>query len=221
MNKSIIRIFTILLSTLVIFSISCHAKEYKSEKKVNIIKALIEQGKIADAIGYYKTINSPEVNKWIIKNNTKLEPPFLYILSDKIFDKDKDNAMFWFSVGKYRSYYDAFRCVDTSAQQGRAFLPMYAPNTAKYINEHTEKLIEITPKVIEFDKKYPPTNSPRWICAHGINNFINGADTGYIDKSEWPALKEKIETNLMKSIEIYKKKVEEQKKLEASDSTTK
>lgn len=183
--------------------------------EVQQIKSLIDQNRTSEALKVYK-IASPPTDDWIIQNNAKLDPPFLYILADRIFDKNKQDAIFWFSLGKYRSYYDGFRCKDSTSRSGLSLLGNFAPKTAEYINSHTQELMDITPKVIEYDKQHPSTNSPRWICAHGINNFIDGAETGIVDKAEWSTIKANIANALTQSVEMYKKRIEKEQKLKKS-----
>lgn len=206
----------LLVSIVIVFATNtvCFASN-KNDKYVKQVASLIKHGKTTEALKMIKVVpdeSKQNLGDWIIKNEQNLEPLYLIVFAESIFYNNKKDASFLFLLGKYRTYYDAARCKDTSSCSGISFIPMIAPKTAQYIASNQDILITYTPKVIEFEKKHPAKTSPKWICAHGINNFIKGADTGIVEESKWPSIKESISKSLIDGIETLKKEQEQTKK---------
>ncbi len=187
----------------------------KNDKYVKQVASLIKHGQTTEALKMIKTVpneSKQNLGDWIIKNEPNLEPLYLIVFAESIFYNNKNDASFLFLLGKYRTYYDAARCKDTSSCSGISFIAMIAPKTAQYIASNQDILITYTPKVIDFEKKHPAKTSPKWICAHGINNFIKGADAGIVEESKWPSIKESISKSLIDGVETLKKEQEQTKK---------
>src|SRR5215467_2862033 len=81
---------------------------------------------------------SPTLIPQLIAQANVLPPPYLYELARRTWATDKATAMEWFAVGKTRAWYDAMRCVDTTARQGVMYLPMIAPDVVAGIEADRE-----------------------------------------------------------------------------------
>lgn len=194
-----------------IFSSIGMAFNLMPNREVQEIKSLIKYHKTAKAIKMIQT-GSPKVTEWLTQNASTIEPPYLYLLADKTFDTNKDAAVFWYMAGRLRGYYDGFKCEDTTARSGLSMLPMFAPKTAQYIhdNANNENLYGIGIKVLEWDEKNPSTNSPLWICSHGIQAFSRPVK--YIPENKWESVHQEMRNSFKTSLDKILERNKQDKK---------
>lgn len=139
----------------------------------------------------------------------KYAPPVFYLMSNVIFnDADKadtsakDDAAFWFYAGQLRGRFDANRCADKSARSGIAVLNMEygGPiNRYMFMQSDLDKIENLVPEVVEWDKTTPHNYDQRWLNLHGMNAMITSLDSEdqaknnplSLPQSEWEAIAEK------------------------------
>src|SRR5215831_18989718 len=136
----------------------------------------------------------------------RLPPQYLYELSRRLWETDKHAAMEWFVVGKARALYDAQRCVDTTARQGIQILPMIAPDVMKGIEADRKAYGDAGLRALARPDIFLDTESPVWICSHGMGAVMSGIQNKPMKESDWlrpPAEWEGIKNELRKELTQY------------------
>ena len=153
-------------------------------------------------------INQRALTERIIKNPNKYSPLHLYKASNDLFEEgQKDEAVFWYSVGQLRARYDANRTNDTTAASGVTVLNMrYGEFINKYAFADVEKLKTTVRAVLEFVENNEEKYDPTWLSHHGMDAFNSSKASPMKPKSEWPAIKKQ-------SIEDYQAGFEEALKI--------
>lgn len=176
-----------------------------TKEQFNKIKTLIEGHKVSQAIKeIQKTSDNYKVlNNWLIANASDIEPIYMYLIAERLIDKNKKVAVFWYFEGRLRAYYDGFRCEDVSARSGLSFLSLLAPKTSKYIfdNIHSDIVYNAGIKAIAWDEKHPSTNSPMWIACHGISAFTG--QIKFVPPDKWDAVHQEVVDSMKKNLEKY------------------
>lgn len=155
-----------------------------------------------------KAVRLQEISE-IKAHADKYAPPVFYLMSNVIFnDADKadtsakDDAAFWFYAGQLRGRFDANRCADKSARSGIGVLNMEygGPiNRYMFMQSDLDKIENLVPKVVEWDKTTPHNYDQRWLNLHGMNAMITSLDSEdqaknnalSLPPSEWEAIAEK------------------------------
>ncbi len=135
-----------------------------------------------------------------------LPPQFLYELSRRLWDTDKQAAMEWSAVGKARALYDAQRCVDTTARQGILVLPMIAPDVMAGIEADRKSYGEAGLRALARPDVFLDMESPAWICIHGMGAVSAAIQNKPITEHDWlrpPAEWEGIKDELRKELTQY------------------
>lgn len=147
--------------------------------------------------------DSPTLIPQLIAKAGVLPPPYLYELARRLWATDKATAMEWFAVGKARAFYDAMRCVDTTARQGIMYLPMIAPDVVAGIEADRGEYRKAGLRALARPDVFVDAISPAWICAHGIQ-AINSAIQGNQNfepnwlrpSSEWGGIRQEVRNDL-------------------------
>lgn len=209
--KIIVIAFFILTVGFAVFS-EAVSKEKSSPK----VKKMIKYAKNLDtskAINLYKSFDNSEKKEFYqyLENNPGSLPPIYFVLiSDSVYETDKDKAVFFYNFGKVRAKEDVYMCKDTSARQQLMIYAMMAPKTVKYMqlkSSDIDYINNISYKIIDWDNKYNNRISPVWACYHGISSFsgkpelLPNKEFTKIQKDTHNELK-----NMAKNIKEYKEK---------------
>lgn len=139
----------------------------------------------------------------------RLSPPVLYALANAISQDDKqiEEAVFWYHVGRLRAVYDALRCKDPSARGVVNVLGKgLNPDISRYQRQRRMRTLEIAKLAIDWDQKNPRNYDHRWINLHGrVARYSDGTDPAEltVPEAEWPALLERVQAAHLKSVEDF------------------
>jgi hypothetical protein len=124
-------------------------------------------------------------------------PPVLYALSYRLyFEKNYNEAMYWFYLAQLRSRYDVNRCADKTANASN-YNQTFGPQINKYAFAHLDTLEKIIPRVVEFIRNNEENYDQRWINLSGMDAMSaslggkNKKKALSVDKINWPAIKTK------------------------------
>ncbi len=175
-----------------------------TDPEVIEIKHLIEQDEDLEALQKIKVAPGNldrQISAVLTSKAMDLEPIYFFFLADRVFSRNKEKAVFWFFTGTIRSYYDAFRCKDKTARSGLGYLQAFAPKTAKYVSSTKNKsqFYPAAVKALDWDEKHPSTNSPVWICKHGIS-AIKGKIEIYPEE-DWASIRREQRDRFRKSLQ--------------------
>lgn len=121
-----------------------------------------------------------------VKANPDKAYPVMYIaLADYIYKTNKDDALFWYFVGRIRTYEDVMMCNDESAKQQMAYYPSMAEKTMEYFRQLGPTASKLMAKAVDWDEAHPKRINPKWTCYHGMEVFTTG-DVTIKPLSEYP-----------------------------------
>jgi hypothetical protein len=167
-----ILLISILFSFLILNSVFAAGKLSGNVKKA--VKYMQENNAVQTlqlAKGF-DSYEKKEFINWIQNNPEKTIPVFYMFMADEIYKTNKDEAVFWFSVGKLRSAEDVRMCKDTTNTAQIAIFSMTAPNTVQYQNQKGYKyILEKLEEAIKYDDAHPQRLNPVWACYHGLSAF--------------------------------------------------
>ena len=103
-------------------------------------------------------------------------PPVFYALSGVLFSAgEKDDAAFWFYAGQLRARIDATICADSSAGEAVwALNNRYGPQINVYAFQDMDKLKQLVPKVVAWERGLAYRYDRRWINLYGMNGVASG-----------------------------------------------
>ncbi|MCR5261606.1 MAG: hypothetical protein K6C94_07180 [Candidatus Gastranaerophilales bacterium] len=178
----------------------------------NLIKSA-QSNKTEKAITTYKNLNDEQIKEfyeYLEKNPGKLPPVYFVMVADKVYENDKDKAVFFYNFGKARAREDVMMCQDTTARQQLMMYGWIAPQTVQYMqtkSSDTQYIDNLALKIIEWDNRYNNRVSPIWACYHGISAFSEKPQL--LPKEEFAKIQKQTHEdlkNMSKSIQEYKKK---------------
>lgn len=149
-----------------------------------------------------------ELGTYLEKNPTKLPPIYFIIAADKVFELDKDKAVFYYNLGKARAIEDVSMCQDKTASGQLSMYSMVAPKTVRYMVSRGldyDYINGIFEKVSSWDLNNDRM-SPKWACYHGIQSF--SGEPKLLPASEFPKIQKethKVMKNAAKIIVQYNK----------------
>ncbi len=191
-------------------------KPYQNNPYIQEIEAALAKQDTVKAMKMTKDAPpelAPVITLWLEDNANRLEPVYLFLLAEHKFAQGKkEEAASWFMAGKIRSLYDAYRCTDSTARSGIAIGPMLALKTAEYINNDQKAGYHAAKRALKWDEMYPPTNSPLWICNHGMMAF--SGQVTLEPESKWPEIRNKIRTAIEKGLDKTKASLDKIDKLQ-------
>lgn len=141
-------------------------------------------------------------------NPENYAPPVFYVLSNVLFaNGEKDEGAFWFYAGQLRARVDANLCADSSARQAVSVLNLnYGTPINQYTFQNMQKLEELVPKVVEWERKTRYNYDRRWINLHGMGAIMSGLGAQNKDtpqaslsfpKDQWDDIAEKTRTDYL------------------------
>jgi hypothetical protein len=139
----------------------------------------------------------------------RLAPPVLYALANAISQDDRqiEEAVFWYHVGRVRAVYDALRCKDPTARSALAILGKgLSPDITRYQRQRRARTLEIARLAIDWDQKNPRNYDHRWINLYGrVARFSDGTDPAELTEpeAEWPAILQRVHAAHLKSVEEF------------------
>lgn len=150
--------------------------------------------------------DSEEIIGELLKEPTKLIPPYLYELARRLWPSDKSKAITWYLVGYMRAKFDAFKCKDVSARGGYRLLSALAPEVVKGLGRFPDLLIPAGTRALEIEEKFPTDTDPVWICRHGLDTITAGLNKTPIleyttDPKTWPDMREKLTSGLLPGLQ--------------------
>lgn len=185
------------------------------------VKSLIKYAKkneADNAIKIYKSLKNNETEsfyQYLEQNPGDLPPIYFIIVADKVFETDKDKAVFFYNFGKVRAREDVLMCKDKSAGQQIMMYGMFAPNTLGYMREKASDFDYVNNlylNIIEWDKKYSERVNPVWACYHGISAFHQKPEL--LPKEEF----EKIQNDTHNELRNAAQKIQEYKKRQENNN---
>lgn len=107
-------------------------------------------------------------------------PTVLSALSGALYHSERrDEAPFWFYAGQLRARADANVCADVSARQGVSILnDKFGKPVNRYMFHRLDKLTELIPKVVEWDRETPREYDHRWLNLHGMDAMLHSKGSG-------------------------------------------
>lgn len=204
----------------VFLGINSCAQPQTERKLSSNVKKMIKYAKNLEsdkAIKIFKSFNNDEIEQFseYLENSPQELPPIYFVLiSDKVFETDKDKAVFFYNFGKVRAGEDVRMCKDTSARQQLLLYRMFAPNTITYMQSKAtdvDYINNIFSKVIDWDNKYTNRISPIWACYHGISAFSNKKPE-LLPNEEFEKIQKSTHDSLKNAAETIKKQKEQMNK---------
>ena len=128
---------------------------------------------------------SAQVVDVLQKNMDALPPAYIYELARRTCTSDPDRAVYLFNLAGSRARYDAFRCVDETAQEGIAATLMSLPMPECKALGDTAKMVAALKKLRTSKEQFASTASPWWICSHGMAAVMAGLMNQSLATSEW------------------------------------
>jgi hypothetical protein len=143
-----------------------------------------------------------------------LAPPALYALANAVAqdDKNMEDAVFWYHVGRIRAVYDGLRCKDASARNIIAAMGRgLNPDLTRYQRQRRQLTLRIAVRAVKWDSENPRNYDHRWINLNGtVARYSAGTDPSEltVPESEWPAILKRVhETHLMSVEEFAREKL--------------
>ena len=159
-----------------------------------------------DPIRYAQSIikmsdkDKEKLYKYAKKHPNKVKPITYIALADYIYETSKEDALFWYFVGRIRSTVDVMMCTDDSNNQQIAYYPLLATKTMNFFaTNDKQEVSKIMKKAIEWDIAHPKRINPKWACYHGIQIFITGNVTTKPMK-EYKAIQDEYRSYLLDSL---------------------
>ena len=197
----------------IIFSLLIGNIVFAAEKlSANVKKAVkyMQENNAVQTLQLAKGFDSYEKKEfinWIQNNPEKTIPVFYMFMADEIYKTNKDDAVFWFSVGKLRAVEDVRMCKDSTNTSQIAVFSMMAPNTVQYQNQKGYKyILEKLEAAIKYDNAHPQRLNPVWACYHGLSAFSGKIEV--LPSYEFEKIKNDTQETFVNSI---KRRIENEK----------
>ncbi|MBR2526439.1 hypothetical protein IKE67_08240 [bacterium] len=202
MQKSFLIIFTIVFLISVFVPCVIANSEIIVEKNGSFTNYYSKQDPIryAQEIVKMSDIDKENLYKYTMENHDKIKPITYVALADYIFQKSKEDALFWYFVGRIRSTEDVSMCTDKSNLQQIAYYPMLAEKTMEYFAKQDKSFsVNIMKRALEWDETHPDRINPKWACYHGMEVFITG-DVTIKPMSEYNKVQKDLRKNIRKTM---------------------
>ena len=186
----------------------CISQEKLSPNVETMIK-FSKEGKADKSIQFFKNFTDKEYNefeKYLDLHPGDLPPIYFIYMADKVFEHNKEKAIFYFSFGKLRAMEDVLMCKDKSAQGQLGIYPLLAEKTTIYHSTLNDiKLdIDIMQKTLDWDDRYTERVSPIWACYHGGQIFVDNNPPELLPPEDFNKQRELVRIIIKKSIEARK-----------------
>jgi hypothetical protein len=128
----------------------------------------------------------PQVIDVLEKNMDALPPAYIYKLARRTCASDPDRAIYLLHLAGSRARYDAYRCVDTSAEAGVTATLMSLPMPECNALRDMSKTVAALKKLRDLKEElFSSTASPWGICSHGMAAIEAGLSHKTLATSEW------------------------------------
>ena len=200
MQKLLISIYCLILTLFITNSVIANS-EVVVEKNGNITNYYAKQDPIryAQSIVEMSPAEKKKLYKYAMANPDKVTPITYIALADYIYHTSKEDALFWYFVGRIRATEDIMMCTDESASQQVAYYPMLAEDTMSYFRELGKNASRIMAKAVDWDEQHPQRVNPKWACYHGMQVFMLG-DVTTKPMSEYKKIQEDYRARVRKSL---------------------
>ena len=165
---------------------------------INALHYIIEKNVRNDSLKFitkwvrYRPLSETDaIIEIITPKSGDMEPGlFFEISSRRIRQEDVRDALFWAQLGLYRIRYDALRCGSLDAPEVfdeifSAFFVSYQIRDLMKINPELVK--ESIHQVMDFDAKYPASNSPSVTC--DIFKKLKSSGASIASEDQWKRLR--------------------------------
>ncbi len=192
--KKIVAVSVLVIVVIAIFAVIFANMNNSYTMGVKQLIYLIENNEGAKAtelfLYSFKEKDYESLIKLIDKENEKIPPLYIMLVSDYIYTKNKDKAIENFYIGRLRAKEDVFMCKDTTARQQLYLYSNAAPETVRYaeqrifIQNDKEFLAKVLKKALDWDKSHPKRHDPTWACYHGIDSFYKSGKPELVSEQE-------------------------------------
>lgn len=163
----------------------------------------IEQANISESTRAVNDLSEKDKSallNWVENNFDNISPFYYIFFADEMFKKDKELAVYWFSIGSVRITEDAQMCEDKSAMSRLPLYAMMAPETVSYMmNDKDEKFLMNTLKrAIKWDNEHPNRYNPVWACPV---NQENNESAKLLPSSEFEKIKVNTHTQMIEQLQ--------------------
>jgi hypothetical protein len=140
---------------------------------------------------------------------------FFHFASYLLEQGEEDEALFWFSAGKLRMYYDIRRCTDRSVGGAMQIVKEKMPPLLLLLQfEDVDNTREVLDRVLEWDRSTGHDYDCRWIALHGIKAFLPKPADGSVEsltipQEEWETVAEEIRLEFSKGFDDFVSSVSE------------
>jgi len=199
-----ISISFLLLSFVLLF---CgYAFQWKLSSNVKTMIKYAKKNNAEKSIQFFQNFTDneyKEFEKYLDKHPGDLPPIYFIIMADKVFEHDKEKAIFYFSFGKLRATEDVLMCEDKTARGQLGIYPMLAEKTILYHStlKDIQLDIRVMQKTLDWDDKYTNRVSPIWACYHGTQIFVDGNEPKLISTKNFQEQKESVREIIKNSID--------------------
>lgn len=132
-----------------------------------------------------------EIISTLTAKKDELPAPYLYEVVRRVCATSPDEAAFLFMLAGMRMRYDAFRCLDETAQAGiQATLVEASPIVCPATTE-PKRLVSALKRVKADPSLFATKYSPWWICSHGMAAVQAGLAGKTLTEGEWLLQREK------------------------------
>ena len=200
MKKLFLACLILLVSTSFVFA----NDEVIVEKNGNHTNYVAKKDPVRFAMGVANLPDEEKAKLWayVQENHDKVPATIYMALADYIYKKNKDEAIFWYMVGRIRTTQDVIMCDDESNTQQMAYYPRMAPNTLNHFSKNMRKTKAMVKKAVEWDKAHPERINPEWACYHGMNIFMYG-QVFTKPMEEYEKVKEEYRQDVLKTLDKY------------------
>lgn len=183
------KLFILLISLLSLTAIGCSTKpDIILTKNAKLTVDSLQNGDTEKSFYLLDLLTQKEryqVIEWMQNNPEKIAPFYYMYFADDIFANNKDEAVFWYFIGRIRATEDVQMCQDKTASAQIGVYPLLAPKTLQYMSKKNDKYhLQTIKKAIIWDEKHTRRVSPIWSCYHGLESFSQKPRLQPIDNYE-------------------------------------
>lgn len=132
-------------------------------------------------------------SEFLVENQRELIPLASYMAADRLVQRDRDEALFWFAVGGLRARYDALRCENERAVRGVSILAFgFAKTVAEAGQADRQAAASAGLRAIAWEGLFDYSTEPSWICIHSLSLTPEISPRSYLPESEWPGIRTEI-----------------------------
>ncbi len=138
-------------------------------------------------VGYRPLSETAEIIEIITPYSSDVNPMLFFEISFRLMTQEnKDEALFWYMLGKYRFRYDMLRCgAKDSIESFDKFLANFQSEEVELLLEMGDvKTKQAVKRVLEIDKNYPPQNAMDYACV--LVDAFEEDEATPLSENDWP-----------------------------------